>query len=73
MSDIQEFYKNANILITGGTGFLGKLLVEKLLRSCDGVNHIYLLMRNKNGFTANERMEKYFEDQVSGPKYQFMI
>lgn len=64
MSDIQEFYKNANILITGGTGFLGKLLVEKLLRSCDGVNHIYLLMRNKNGFTANERMEKYFEDQV---------
>lgn len=64
MSDIQEFYSNTTILITGGTGFLGKLLVEKLLRSCQNINHIYLMMRNKNGFTAKERMENYFEDQV---------
>ena len=31
-SDIQKFYENSNVFITGGTGFLGKLIIEKLLR-----------------------------------------
>lgn len=31
-SEVAEFFANANILVTGGTGFLGKLLIEKLLR-----------------------------------------
>lgn len=32
LSSIQEFYKDATVFITGATGFLGKILVEKLLR-----------------------------------------
>lgn len=32
ISDVTEFYDGCNVLITGGSGFLGKLLVEKLLR-----------------------------------------
>ncbi|PHT96456.1 hypothetical protein BC332_34618 [Capsicum chinense] len=31
LSPVQQFYENANILITGGTGFIGMVLVEKLL------------------------------------------
>lgn len=31
-SEIQQFYENKTILITGGSGFLGILLIEKLLR-----------------------------------------
>lgn len=31
-SPILEFYKGKNILITGGSGFFGKVLLEKLLR-----------------------------------------
>jgi len=33
------------ILITGSTGFVGKVLVEKILRSCPEVGKIYLLIR----------------------------
>lgn len=31
-SDVTDFYSNCNIFITGGSGFIGKLLLEKVLR-----------------------------------------
>lgn len=31
-STIQQFYENAVIFVSGGSGFLGKNLIEKLLR-----------------------------------------
>lgn len=36
-SETAEFYKNKNIFITGGTGFLGIALIEKLLRTTPNV------------------------------------
>jgi hypothetical protein len=35
-SGIAEFFKRKSIFITGATGFIGKQLVEKLVRSCPG-------------------------------------
>lgn len=32
ISEIQQFFRGTNIFITGVTGFLGRILVEKLLR-----------------------------------------
>ncbi|XP_011165424.1 fatty acyl-CoA reductase wat [Solenopsis invicta] len=45
---IQNFYAEQSILITGSTGFLGKVLIEKLLRSCPDISTLYLLIRSKN-------------------------
>jgi nucleoside-diphosphate-sugar epimerase len=63
-TEVQEFYRGANVLITGGTGFMGKVLMEKLLRSCPHLSNIYVLIRNKKGKDAETRLEDIFNDPV---------
>ncbi|XP_048004155.1 fatty acyl-CoA reductase wat-like [Leguminivora glycinivorella] len=64
LTEIQRFYHGKNIMITGATGFLGKVLMEKLLRSCPGVENIYLLVRQKRGKDIYTRIEEIFDDPV---------
>ncbi|XP_037772550.1 putative fatty acyl-CoA reductase CG5065 isoform X1 [Penaeus monodon] len=59
LSEVTEWYRNKTVFITGGTGFMGKVLVEKLLRSCP-VRRIYLLMRPKRGVDVNQRLDDMF-------------
>lgn len=63
-SPVQEFYRDATILLTGGTGFMGKVLLEKLLRSCPHIKHIYLLVRHKKGKKPHERIDGIFQDRM---------
>ncbi|XP_018377255.1 PREDICTED: fatty acyl-CoA reductase 1-like [Trachymyrmex cornetzi] len=55
---IPAFYAGQSIFLTGATGFLGKMLIEKILRSCPDVREIFLLIRTKKELTFNERLEK---------------
>lgn len=55
---VSEFYRNRSIFMTGGTGFMGKVLVYKLLKSCPDIKCIYLLMRPKRGEHVNARLCK---------------
>lgn len=61
---IKKFYENREIFVTGGSGFVGKTLIEKLLRSCDGLKKIYLLMRPKEGQSASDRIKNFADDHV---------
>jgi alcohol-forming fatty acyl-CoA reductase len=65
MSKVCEFYSGKNVLITGATGFCGKVLVEKLLRSCEGIGKIYVLVRKKKQAMTHERYEAYANHFVS--------
>lgn len=64
-TSIAEFYTGRSIFITGASGFLGKILIEKLLRSCSGVAEIFLLIRQKKGLSVEERLGKILENKVS--------
>jgi fatty acyl-CoA reductase len=43
---------------------MGKVLVEKLLRSCPHLSNIYLLVRSKKGKDVETRLEEIFNDPV---------
>ncbi|XP_037823658.1 putative fatty acyl-CoA reductase CG5065 isoform X2 [Lucilia sericata] len=61
---ITEFFRNREIFITGGTGYLGKSLIEKLLRECPDISKMYLLIRPKRNKTPLERLKEFSEDLV---------
>ena len=65
LSDIPGFYRDRSIFITGATGFMGKVLVEKLLRCCPGIKFIYLLMRPKRGRDVRTRLEELIKTKVT--------
>ncbi|XP_014285882.1 putative fatty acyl-CoA reductase CG5065 isoform X2 [Halyomorpha halys] len=57
-STIKEYFDGQSIFITGSTGTLGKILVEKILRCCPGVARVYLLIREKKNIPIAERWKQ---------------
>ena len=56
---IKDFYEGKTVFLTGGTGFLGRLLLAKILRSTN-VREIIMLCRPKKGKTNDERLDNIF-------------
>ncbi|XP_044763999.1 fatty acyl-CoA reductase wat-like isoform X2 [Coccinella septempunctata] len=63
-SVIAEFFKGKSVFITGGTGFLGKLIIEKLTRSCKDIDKIYILIREKKNKDFIRRTEELLNGMV---------
>jgi len=59
--EISQFYGGKCVFITGATGFMGKVLVHKLLSSCPGLDKLYVLIRPKRDVLPQLRLEKIFE------------
>ncbi|XP_077995112.1 fatty acyl-CoA reductase 1-like [Glandiceps talaboti] len=55
---VAEFFAGQKVLITGATGFLGKVLVEKLLRCCPNIDVMYLMVRPKAGQPPQQRVQE---------------
>ncbi|KAJ9587815.1 hypothetical protein L9F63_018739 [Diploptera punctata] len=67
MSGIQESFRGSTILVTGATGFLGQLMVEKLLRTCSNLDMIYVLVRPKKGKNEEDRLKQIFDGHLFEP------
>jgi len=64
---IAEALKGKTILVTGSTGFLGKSIVEKCLRSLPDVARINLAIRSSARRPALERLER---EVLSSPAFK---
>uniref|UniRef100_A0A8R7Q090 Fatty acyl-CoA reductase n=2 Tax=Triticum urartu TaxID=4572 RepID=A0A8R7Q090_TRIUA len=54
---VAGFFRDKTILVTGSTGFIGKLLVEKILRVQPDVKKLYLLVRAPDAASAEQRIQ----------------
>lgn len=68
LTNTQQFYQGKSIFITGASGFMGKVLIEKLLYSCSEIKQIMILVRPKRGKTATQRVQDFSSLPVSYAK-----
>src|SRR5256885_10550842 len=66
-SVIADALKGKTILVTGSTGFLGKSIVEKCLRSIPEIARINLAIRSSARRPAAERLER---EVLSSPAFK---
>lgn len=67
---IQETYAGKHILVTGASGFVGKVWLAMALQRVPGIGRISVLLRGK-GRTARERFEKILNtSMVFGPLHE---
>ena len=62
-NSIEAFYDNTAILMTGATGFVGKGILEKLMRVCPSIAAIYVLIRPKDQ-TIQQRLKELIDNPV---------
>ncbi|KAF8776311.1 hypothetical protein HU200_003651 [Digitaria exilis] len=67
---VAEFLGAKNFLVTGGTGFLAKVLIEKILRTNPDVGKIYVLIKAKDSDAALRRLHN---EEIHGKDYSSFI
>jgi len=55
---IREFYEGKTIFLTGTTGFVGKVVLEKIIRSLGNFKKLFVMVRAKKNMSVRERFEK---------------
>lgn len=66
MLSLKESFKGKNILITGATGFVGKVLLSMILHRITTVEKIYVLVRD-NGL--NNSKDRFNQSIMSSPAF----
>jgi thioester reductase-like protein len=64
---INEFYNGKNVLITGTTGFLGKVILEKFLRCVPSLNKIFILIRVKK---EENPVDRFSKELINSPIFE---
>src|SRR6516165_8142351 len=67
MAPIEQILRHRSILLTGATGFLGKVFLSLLLRWHPEVERVYLLIRGDRRLALNRMRREILDSPVFGP------
>src|ERR1700686_34764 len=67
MPPLEQILRKRGILITGATGFLGKVLLYLLLRDHPEIERIYLLIRGDRKTSLNRFRREILDSPALGP------
>lgn len=57
VASVSAWFQGRNVFVTGGSGFMGKVLIYKLLLSCHDLGNIYVLVRKKKDVDPQSRLK----------------
>ncbi|CAK9816059.1 Putative fatty acyl-CoA reductase CG5065 [Anthophora quadrimaculata] len=63
VASVSEWFHGRNIFVTGGTGFMGKVLIYKLLLSCHNLGNIFVLIRKKKDVDPQTRLQLIMQQE----------
>lgn len=52
---MKEFYRGKTIFLTGTTGFVGKVVLEKIVRSLPDFKKLFVMVRAKKNMSVMQR------------------
>lgn len=64
MTDISQAFRQHEILLTGGNGFLGKVLLGLILDRFPNFRHLHILVRPQHSLSAQER---FYGETLASP------
>ena len=63
--NIKDFYNDKTILLTGATGFVGKVVLEKFMRTLPNFKRIYVMLRPKKKISIQTRLQsEIFDSEI---------
>ena len=62
LTDAGKVFRENEILLTGGNGFLGKVILAMLLERYPHLKHLHVLLRPGRGLSAEERFQAEIMD-----------
>lgn len=57
-SPVGRMFEGRSVFITGASGFIGRVLLEKLLSTYSGIKRIYILLRSKKNQKPHDRLHQ---------------
>ncbi|XP_024226959.1 putative fatty acyl-CoA reductase CG5065 [Bombus impatiens] len=62
VASVSAWFQGRNVFVTGGSGFMGKVLIYKLLLSCHDLGNIYVLVRKKKDVDPQSRLKLMMQE-----------